>query len=177
MSKEPLQHFPAEHISQCVNKAVESTGNPGKNIKFPGSECTHSFHQACLRWQWQKLQKPWPRAGSRARFPCHSQDEVLPSFVSAVSGWPSVLLPLSEAAEYLSDTSTCQQAPGTSSTDAGDPFFQPARAARTFFPFSRMMRSHSLCSRCFHPDIPSQLTHTVPFPLFLNTPHPSWAHL
>lgn len=69
MSKEPLQHFPAEHISQCVNKAVESTGNPGKNIKFPGSECTHSFHQACLRWQWQKLQKPWPRAGSRARFP------------------------------------------------------------------------------------------------------------
>lgn len=110
-------------------------------------------------------------------FPCHSQDEVLPSFVSAVSGWPSVLLPLSEAAEYLSDTSTCQQAPGTSSTDAGDPFFQPEHAARTFFPFSRMMRSHSLCSRCFHPDIPSQLTHTVPFPLFLNMPHLSWAHL
>lgn len=45
MSKEPLQHFPAEHISQCVNKAVESTGNPGKNTKFPGSECTHSFHR------------------------------------------------------------------------------------------------------------------------------------
>lgn len=153
---------------------MESTGNPGKNNKFPG---IHSFHHVCLRWQWQKLQKPCPHAASRACFPCHSQDKVLPSFVSAVSVWPSVLLPLSEAAEYLSDTSTCQQAPGTSSINAGDPLFQPERAARTFSPFSHIMRSHSLCSRCFHPDILSQLTHTVPFPLLLNMPHPSWTHV
>lgn len=151
-----------------MNKVVESTGNPGKNIKFPGNECTDSFHLVCLRWQWQKLQKPWPHAGSGIRFPCHSQGKVLPSLVSAVSVWPSVLLPLSEAAEYLSDTSTCQQAPGT---DAGDPFFQPECAARTFPPFSNIIRSHSLCIRCFHPDIPSQLSHTVPFPWFLNMPH------
>lgn len=72
--------------------------------------------------------------GSMARFPPHSQGEFLPSFISAISGWPSVLLPLSEAAEYLSDTSTCQQAPDTSSTDGRDPFLQPAPTSASPLP-------------------------------------------
>lgn len=70
MSKN-VQHSPTEHISQCVNKLVEPTGNPGKKIKFPGNECTHSFHQVCLRWQWQELQKgqgPILPAIPRAKF-------------------------------------------------------------------------------------------------------------
>lgn len=75
-----------------------------------------------------------PHTGSMARFPPHSQGEFLPSLISAISGCPSVLLPLSEAAEYLSDTSTCQQAPDTSSTDAHDPFLQPVPTTSAFFP-------------------------------------------
>lgn len=171
MSKEPLQHSPTEHISQCVNKPGEPTVIL---VRISNSQAMNA-RTALTRSVGGGSGRGHRRV--RARCPCHSQGKVLPSFASAVSVWPSVLLPLSEAAEYLSDTSTCQQAPGTGSTDAGDSFFQPERAARTFSPISHVMRSHSLCSRCFHLDIPSQLTHTVPFPLLLNMPHPSWAHL
>lgn len=103
-----------------------------------GSEYTRSCHPASGQFgvavAGDTTETLTACAGSVAWFHPHSQGKVLPSFISAVSGWPSVLLPLSEAAEYLSDTSTCQQAPDTSSADAHDPFLQPAPATSVFFP-------------------------------------------
>ena len=102
-----------------------------------GSEFTCSFHPASGQPGMAVADTTdtlTARAESMAWFPPHSQGEVLPSFISTVSGWPSVLLPLSEAAEYLSDTSTCQQAPDTSSADACDPFLQPSPATTAFSP-------------------------------------------
>lgn len=93
-----------------------------------------------------------------------------------------MLLPLSEAAEYLSDTSTCQQAPGTSSTDAADPFFQPERSARTFSPFSHIP-TLSVADGFTQPSpassltlCPSHCSWTCPSPAGLTSEGTQWHH-
>lgn len=103
-------------------------------IKFRGSEFTSSFHPTSGQFEVAAAAETAETLATCRLDPCHPPGEVLPSFVSAVSGWPSVLLPLSEAAEHLSDTSTCQQAPDTSSADARDSFLQPAPDANALFP-------------------------------------------
>lgn len=127
ISKEPLQHSPTEHISQQYQQVIL--------VRISNCQAMNT-HTAFIKLEVAVPGATEALASCRVRGPCslHSQGKVLPSLVSAVSVWPSVLLPLSEAAEYLSDTSTCQQAPDTSSTDAADPFFQPERSARTFSP-------------------------------------------
>lgn len=139
------------------------------------SHTAFTLHQASLRCQ-EKLQKPSPHAGSTAQFPCCSQGEVLPSFVSAVSGWPSVLLPLSEAAEYLSDTSTCKRAPDTSSPDARNPFLQPAPTTSAFFPPPKLQGSTHSAADAFRQTPLWLPAYAVPSPSFLSLAQADPAH-
>lgn len=103
-------------------------------IKFSGSEFTGGFHPALGQFGLAADGEATETLTAHKVSP-HSQGELLPSFVvSAVSGCPSVLLPLSEAAEYLSESSTCQQAPDISDADTYNPLLQQAPTTGNFPP-------------------------------------------
>jgi len=111
-----MQHGTVAHTHRNSELLIHYTKNKSNEIKF-----TSSFHPTSGQYG-------VAAASSRSRVsgmlcPC-SQGEFLPSFVSTASGCPSVLLPLSEAAEYLSERSTCQQAQDISSADAHSLPFQ-----------------------------------------------------